>query len=60
MLLIRQFYQVFIREMGLQSIDSQQQYFEETFNKLEMHGLLCVGTGLAECSFLVAILARQL
>ena len=30
---------------------SQQQYFEETFNKLDMQGLLCVGSEFEECVF---------
>ncbi len=33
------------------AIQSQQQYFEETFNTLDMQGLLCVGTEFEECSF---------
>ena len=35
----------------MNAIESQQQYFEETFKSLDLQDLVCVGTEFEECTF---------
>ena len=35
----------------MNKIESQKEYFEETFAKLDLQDLLCIGTEFEECSF---------
>ena len=38
--------------MVLNTIESQQQYFQETFKGLDLQDLVCLGTEFEECSFI--------